>query len=302
MEIQKLLDGIGIYYKNHKDNTIIYQVNKASDINNVIIPFLIKYQLRSDKLRSFIYFKYIVETIIKREHINNYTTLLTLVSVAHNMNPLSKKGNAIRYLNKDEENMILSNELFIKVKHDHLDKMLNSFKSNPLTIEFICGLIDGAGNISLYFEDNKDILRPRFNFTLVQDSHNVPLLEEIQAFFNIGSIYTLNINCSIYKTSSLIDLYHIILPMFLDNKDKDKDNDNKNNDNNDIVINPNKYLPIIQRNKFIYSYLILKIVLNKNEFNDKDLYRIIKYSYYVSEEYNNITLNQYINNLVKKDI
>jgi hypothetical protein len=68
LEIQKEFGGIGHWYLNKKDNSIIYQVTSQSDLLNVIIPFFMKHQLRSGKLLSFLYFKYIVEVMSTRAH------------------------------------------------------------------------------------------------------------------------------------------------------------------------------------------------------------------------------------------
>jgi hypothetical protein len=227
--------------------------------------------------------------MFKRKHINDQTVFLTLISIAKNMNPLGKTGNVIRYLKKEEENMILSNKLFEEVKLNTLNYELNTFKHNPLNIEFLSGLIDGDGNISFYFESTKEGIRPRFNFTIVQDSYNRSLLEEVQSFFNVGNINTLNKNCCIYKASSLKDLYNKILPLFF-----------LNNSNNNSILNANKSLPIIKRNKFVYSYLIIKIILSNPKLNKNDLLKIVEYSYYMSELWYNQSLTEYINNLKDK--
>ena len=105
--------------------------------------------------------------------INNKTVLLTLISIAHNMNPLGKTGNVIRYLNKKEQDIILNNKLYNDIWSNTLENQFNTFKRNPLNIEFLSGLIDGDGNISFYFESTNTSIRPRFNFTIVQDTKNI---------------------------------------------------------------------------------------------------------------------------------
>jgi LAGLIDADG endonuclease len=66
--IQKEFGGIGHWRLDKKDKTIRYQVTSQSDLLNVIIPFFMKYQLRSGKLLSFLHFKYIVEVMSTKAH------------------------------------------------------------------------------------------------------------------------------------------------------------------------------------------------------------------------------------------
>lgn len=294
LEIQKTLGGIGIWYTSHKDKTIIYQINKISDLHNVIIPYFMKYQLKSGKLKSFLIFKYIVNIMFNRLHVNNHNVLLSLIVLASNLNPLGKLGNNIRYLTKQEQDLVLNNKQPDNVDITLLTNEINNFKSKPITIDFLNGLIDGDGNITVYFEHNKlNYIRTRINFTIVQDSHNLSLLEDIKNFFNIGNINVLNKNCCIYKTSSVNDLAYFVLPKFF------SDISRLNKDN---AIDINNSLPIIKRNKIIYTVLIINILINNKKLTKDQILKIINYSYYVSEQWYNKSLTQYINELKEKYI
>lgn len=68
IEIQKYFAGIGNWYFNKNDKTVIYQVTKQSDLLNIIIPFFMEHQLRSGKLLSFLHFKYIATVMSTRAH------------------------------------------------------------------------------------------------------------------------------------------------------------------------------------------------------------------------------------------
>lgn len=237
LEIQKYFGGIGNWYFNKNDKTIRYQVTKQSDLLNIIIPFFMKHQLRSGKLYSFLHFKYIATVMSTRAHWNNKKMLLSLIVIASHLNPLGKLGNKIRYLTLEEQNYVINNIQPEGIDTSELTKSIKNFKRNELTLEFIHGLFDGDGNISIYFvkpseakglnrassenepleeikaqHDNKDNevkeikLYVGYSFTIVQDKHNLSLLKEIKSFFNeTGGIYEINDNCNLYKISGVIE-------------------------------------------------------------------------------------------------
>lgn len=111
LEIQKKFGGVGQWYLGKTDKTIRYQVTNLSDLLNVIIPFFMKYQLRSGKLISFLKFKYIAEIMSSRAHWGNRTKLLSLIVIASHMNPLGKLGNKVKYLTSDEQRHVIENIL-----------------------------------------------------------------------------------------------------------------------------------------------------------------------------------------------
>lgn len=227
LEIQKELGGIGHWYLNKKHKTIRYQVNSQSDLLNVIIPFFMKYQLRSGKLLSFLYFKYIVEVLSTRAHWKDKNILLSLIVIASNMNPLGKLGNKIKYLTPDEQKYVLDNVQPEGVDISKLTESIQNFKQNKLILDFIHGLFDGDGGISVFFipkssgsvssqvlegtdaqqcELQKEVgetkLSIGFSFTIVQDKHNLSLLNEIKSYFNDkGGVYNISKECNIYKYS-----------------------------------------------------------------------------------------------------
>jgi len=172
-----------------------------------------------------------------RAHWNNKKMLLSLIVIASHLNPLGKLGNKIRYLTLEEQNYVINNIQPEGIDTSELTKSIKNFKRNELTLEFIHGLFDGDGNISIYFvkpseakglnrassenepleeikaqHDNKDNevkeikLYVGYSFTIVQDKHNLSLLKEIKSFFNeTGGIYEINDNCNLYKISGVIE-------------------------------------------------------------------------------------------------
>lgn len=300
LEIQKKFGGIGHWYLNKKDKSIRYQVTNQSDLLNVIIPFFMKHQLRSGKLLSFLRFKYIVEIMATRAHWNNKKILLSLIVIASHMNPLGKLGNKVRHLTPDEQKYVVDNVQPEGVDISKLTESIQNFKQNKLTLEFIHGCFDGDGGLSAYFVDTPSSKRgasslvPRgplsvgFSFTIVQDSHNTSLLNEIKSYFNdTGDIYEINKNCSIYKVGSKAALISVILPKMVNTESIDWTKDLSE-----------LSLPLIKYNKIYYSWKILEYLsegLNKENMED-----VIMLSYYVRQEYGNITLEEYVEKVKRK--
>lgn len=331
LEIQKYFGGIGNWYFNKNDKTIRYQVTKQSDLLNIIIPFFMKHQLRSGKLYSFLHFKYIATVMSTRAHWNNKKMLLSLIVIASHLNPLGKLGNKIRYLTLEEQDYVINNIQPEGIDTSELTKSIKNFKQNELTLEFIHGLFDGDGNISIYFvkpSEAKDLNRAssenepleeikaqhdnqnnevkeiksyvRCSFTIVQDKHNLSLLKEIKSFFNeTGDIYEINDNCSIYKVGSKSALASIILPKMVDKNSLDWVDCSQENVNIDLT-SSELNLPLLKYNKIYYSCKILKLLSNGNKLNNENMDQILELSYYVRDESDNITLEKYIENFRQK--
>lgn len=297
LEIQKKWGNIGfLYYQ--KDNCIRYQVSNQKDLLNVVIPFFMKYKLRSGKLLSFLKFKYIVETMATKAHHNNRQNLLSLIVIASHLKPLGKMGSNIRYLNPLEQHYVINNIQPLGVDISKLTDSINNFQPNPLTVDFVGGLWDGDGGLSVYFNSifmlRKFGKNPKegdikvsigFSFTIVQDIENLSLLNEIKSYFNNkGGIYELSKQC-IYKSASKSDLISILPKMI--NKESifelDKDP------------TAELYLPFMKYDKIYYSCKILEFLSKNSKLNDNSLNEILKYSYYVSKNY--MTFSEYVKDL-----
>lgn len=249
-----------------------------------------KYQLRSGKLLSFLHFKYIVEIMNSKVHIEDKKFFLSLVVIACNLNPLGKIGNKVRYLKPEQQHYVINNIQPEGVDISKLTDSINNFKQNALTLDFIQGLFDGDGNLTAYIVSlNKAAknfkLSMRFAFTIIQDVHSLSLLDEIRSYFNnVGTIYKLNDNCSIYKVGSRSELITIVLPKMA-NKES-------------ISSVKDRYLglPLMKYNKIYYSCKIIEL-LARDSISEKTLNEILEFSYHISKESDNITLNQYIDNI-----
>lgn len=297
LEIQNKFGGIGHWYLGKKDKTIRYQVTKQSDIINVIIPFFMKHQLRSGKALSFLHFKYIAETMATKAHWKNKKNLLSLVVLASHMNPLGKLGNKIRYLTAEEQKYVIDNVQPEGVDISKLTESIQSFKQNKLTLDFINGLFDGDGGISVSLvnpreaKGDNNIISVRPNFTIVQDLHNISLLDEIKSYFaDKGFIHKLSNNCSIFNVGSKSDLMSVIFPKMAGKED------------NDLLSNYDIHelsLPLIKYNKIYYASKILELdslgIKNEQVLDD-----VIRLLYNIINNASGLTLEQYKKEMKEK--
>lgn len=135
------------------------------------------------------------------------------------MNPLGKLGNKIRYLTPDEQHYVINNIQPEGVDISELTNSIKNFKQNKLTLDFVHGLFDGDRGLSLSLspapktKNNNKLALVSVTFTVVQDTHNLSLLEEVRAYFDgTGNIYEIKPNCSIFSVGSKSDLLSIVLP------------------------------------------------------------------------------------------
>lgn len=254
-----------------------------------------KYQLRSGKLLSFLRFKYILEVMATKTHRNNRQNLLSLIVIASHLNPLGKMGTNIRYLKPEEQQLVINNIQPEGVDISKLTDSIKNFQQNPLTVDFINGLFDGDGGLSAYFKSIKKLegaikVSIGFSFTIVQDIHNLSLLNEIKSYFNnVGGVYELSKQSNIYKSGSKSDLISEILPKML-NKESFEELD---------LAGPatKLHLPFIKYNKIYYSCKILKLLSKGSNLNDKSFNETLMFSYYVSGKSDNMTFKEYVKDL-----
>lgn len=242
--------------------------------------------------------------------------------IASNLNPLGKLGNKIRYLTTQEQKYVINNVQPEGVDIRKLTESIKNFVKNKLTLEFIHGLFDGDGSLSVYFTSNKSsssVCSPlqspeendgqlcelqegggrgdtkvsvRFSFTIVQDRHNLSLLNEIKSYFNEkGGIYYISKECNIYKLGSKSDFISVILPKLVNKKSMELIM------GSDIL---ELELPLLKYNKIYYTCKILEYCSKSNILNKDNMDEIIRLSYYVSQQSENITLEKYVKELKRK--
>jgi hypothetical protein len=130
-----------ILYKK-QDNTILYQITNQKDLLNHVIPFFMNYQLRGDKLLSFLRFKYILESVLTKSYLKDKNIFLSLIVIADQINPSEKLGEKIRYLKPAEAKYVINNIIPEGVDISSLTNSLANVKPNPLTLDFVRGLFE----------------------------------------------------------------------------------------------------------------------------------------------------------------
>ena len=246
----------GFIVKNRKDNTIVYEVNNLKDLINIIIPHFEKYPLRSNKNNSFLIFSYITKKVYNKEHYN-IEELYKIINLVFYMNPFSKrkinKNEYLRYLNQNEINFIKNEKIYIQ----KYNEIISTFKSNKLNVQFIKGLFQGDGCISINYSLKGKI---SFNFSIVQDIHNYKVLEELKEFFNCGNISKIYRNSAIFYVTKIDSLKNNIFPyFFIDDKYLDI-----------LTLKKEQLIKI----KTIFDlYLKIKNNINKDNISNLEIYR-----------------------------
>lgn len=228
--------------------------------------------------------------------------------LASHLNPLGKLGNKVRLLKPEEQHYVINNIQPEGVDISKLTDSIKNFKQNELSLDFIHGLFDGDGGLSVYFSKSPDSdstqvlekspatpskLSVGFSFTIVQDVHNLSLLDEIKSYFNDkGGVYKINDNCSIYKSGSKPDLISVILP-----KMSNKESIDWVQRLDEAMASSELRLPLLKYNKIYYSCKILELLRlesSKSGLNKEQINEIITLSYYIRQESDDITLEEYV--------
>lgn len=124
-------------------------------------------------------------------------------------------------LRTDESKEILVNKL--NEKYGELPTVLdivlaNNISNNkePLTLEFVRGLIDGDGSFNVSFFTTRR--RINVNFTVVCELSSISVLNDLVDFFSCGSVYKLQSNAARYQVKIVEDMLDKIYPKLKDIK------------------------------------------------------------------------------------
>jgi len=145
---------------------------------------------------------------------------LTLEGLIQILN-LSYFMNKETSLRTDESKEILVNKLIEKYGElpTVLDIVLAKNISNnkePLTLEFVRGLIDGDGSFNVSFVTTRR--RINVNFTVVCELASISVLNDLVDFFSCGTVYKLQSNAARYQVQNVEDMLDKIYPKLKDIK------------------------------------------------------------------------------------
>jgi LAGLIDADG endonuclease len=210
IEIQKKL-GIGKVYNNRQN--VIFVVKSIDEIVEVLLPLFDKYPLRGSKLVGYNIFKTVALMIKDKKHL----TLEGLIQIL-NLSYFMNKETSLR---TDESKEILVNKLIEKYGElpTVLDIVLaNNISNNkePLTLEFVRGLIDGDGSFNVSFVTTRR--RINVNFTVVCELSSISVLNDLVDFFSCGTVYKLQSNAARYQVQNVEDMLDKIYPKLKDIK------------------------------------------------------------------------------------
>lgn len=232
LKIKRILGDVGHWSLNKKDNTICYEVTKLKDLDEVIVPFFTKNDLKSNKhLNSFIIFKYIVSIMKRKLHIKDNRLLLDIIILGSKMNDNylyseihDKSINTthnddkykknmfryIRYLNKNQQDIVI-NQSLTKNTELEINNMQHNYNPTPFNTMYLYGLIDGDGSIIIYNSLSKYV---RFTISIAQDYTNLTLLKDLYKYFGeIGSITKISNKGYRYDIKSKKDIIEKVIPL-----------------------------------------------------------------------------------------
>jgi hypothetical protein len=198
----QLFFGVGKVYINSKDNTAIYTVGSVKDLTNVIIPHFLKYPLITQKYGDFELFKLAVQKISNKEHLTS-KGIEDIVSIKASIN----KGLSDKLISKYPNIIPIDRPLIKTVKE--------------INNKWLAGFIEGEACFSVRIrerENYKTGYQIALNFTLVQHSRDLSLMNSIKNHLNCGSIYEKpNINQVHYVISKLSDINNKLVPFLTEN-------------------------------------------------------------------------------------
>lgn len=211
VEIKDKWGNAGNWLLSKKYNTIRYQITNRKDLLNIVIPFLINYPLRGEKVLAFLRFKYILEKVdTNREYLRNKDDLLSLIVIAGQISPRDKLGNKIRYLKPEEAKYVINNTIPQGVDISSLTLTIANFKQqqNPLTLDFVKGLLleTGSNNIRKVSKTDQNYIKNNFpklmSSQCEEEDEDPPPPEEEENKAGLSPVVKLNKNKKINNNFS----------------------------------------------------------------------------------------------------
>jgi len=204
IEIKNYL-GIGNLY-NNRDN-VTFVVKSIDEIVEVLLPLFDKYPLRGSKLVGYNIFKTVVLMLKEKKHL----TLEGLIQIL-NLSYFMNKETSLR--SEDSKGKLLDKLINkygkLPIVSDIYIPNLDIFNSQPLTLEFVRGLIDGDGSFNVSFATTRR--RISVNFTVICELSSISVLNDLVEFFGCGTVYKLQSKAARYQIQSVEEMLEKIYP------------------------------------------------------------------------------------------
>jgi len=191
--------GVGNIYYNKSDNTYKWKVSNVSDISNVIIPYLNKYPLVTQKRADFEIFAQIVDMLKNKDHMN-CKGLQEIVNL------------------KASLNLGLSENLKTYFPYTlPIPKLAVPFKGIPDPL-WLTGFAEGEA--CFYISTYKSLKSKlgyavQLVFKITQHSRDNELLKGISEYFACGRIENRKTNASDFTVNSFKSFEEKIIPFFI---------------------------------------------------------------------------------------
>nr|AYE93397.1 LAGLIDADG homing endonuclease [Termitomyces sp.]AYE93415.1 LAGLIDADG homing endonuclease [Termitomyces sp.] len=241
--------GIGKVYNNRQNVTFVplprlwlngqrQGVKSIDEIVEVLLPLFDKHPLRGSKLAGYDIFKTVALMIKDKKHLTlalapgsgqgeGVIQILNLSYFTPALALTVKDGarvNKDTSLRTEESKGILVDKLI--QKYGELPAVSNIIPAldltgpqegpEPLTLEFVRGLIDGDGSFNVSFATTRR--RISVNFTVVCELSSISVLYDLVDYFGCGTVYRLQSNAARYQVQSVEELLDKIYPKLKDIK------------------------------------------------------------------------------------
>jgi hypothetical protein len=256
---------IGKLYTNRKN--VVFVVKSIDEIVDVILPLFEKHPVKGGKFLAYTIFKEVSLMIKEKKHLTIEGTL-QILNLAYFMN----KETSLR---NEESLKLLQEKLNTNISKSNIVNSVNT-KSliEPLTLEFVRGLIDGDGSFNISFATTRK--RIVANFTVVMEISSISILNQLVDFFKCGTVYKLPSAAARYQVQSIDEILEKILPIF-----------------NNTKFNTKK------QERFEIVIKVCRLIKIRGYANDEDLKSIVELAWDMNTSRRKISKVEYLNKFIK---
>lgn len=270
--------GIGKLYTNRKN--VVFVVKSIDEIVDMILPLFDKHPVKGGKFLAYTIFKEVSLMIKEKKHLTIEGTL-QILNVAYFMNKDTSLRNE-ESLKLLQGNLLLAEGKPTKLSNPNLVNLVGSCESTtstksmiePLTLEFVRGLIDGDGSFNISFATTRR--RIVANFTVVMETSSISILNQLVEFFKCGTVYSLPSAAARYQVQSIDDILYKILPIL-----------------NNTEFNTKK------QERFEIVIKVCRLIKNRGYANDIDLKSIVDFAWDMNTSRRKISKEEYLNKFIK---